>query len=193
MEKTWPGRSDGCRFNSLPLVNPHNFTDPLDLPPKTNAFKNFYARHNRFSLRSSPSSSAAAESRGDFFSAFRTTCWPKSRRLSFSLPNLRAASLVCKAWRDALQPLREAMLFLRWGKRFKHGRGGVRANLHKALDSFLKGAARGSTLSMVDAGLVYWEMGKKEEGMELYRRAAALGDPAGQCNLGISCLKGEIS
>ncbi|PSS13608.1 F-box protein [Actinidia chinensis var. chinensis] len=189
MEKTWPGRSDGCRFNSLPLVNPHNFTDPLDLPPKTNAFKNFYARHNRFSSRSSPSSSAAEESRRDF----STLPYDVLAKIAatFSLPNLRAASLVCKAWRDALQPLREAMLFLRWGKRFKHGRGGVRANLHKALDSFLKGAARGSTLSMVDAGLVYWEMGKKEEGMELYRRAAALGDPAGQCNLGISCLKVE--
>lgn len=98
---------------------------------------------------------------------------------------------VCRAWRDALKPLREAMLFLRWGKRFKHGRG-VKQNTEKALESFLKGAARGSTLAMVDAGLVYWEMGKKEDAIQLYRRAAELADSAGQCNLGISYLRGEI-
>ncbi|KAL5564216.1 hypothetical protein UlMin_027380 [Ulmus minor] len=33
------------------------------------------------------------------------------------------------------------MVFLRWGKRFKPGKGGVRPNLDKALDSFLKGIA----------------------------------------------------
>lgn len=82
------------------------------------------------------------------------------------------------------------MLFLRWGKKFKHGGGGVKPNLAKALDSFLKGAARGSTLAMVDAGLVYWEMGKKEEGIALYLKAAELGDAAGQCNLGLSYLQG---
>lgn len=81
------------------------------------------------------------------------------------------------------------MLFFRWGKRFKHGRG-VRPNLAKALDSFLKGAARGSTLAMVDAGLIYWEMGEKKKAIELYRKAAVLGDPSGQCNLGISYLQG---
>lgn len=82
------------------------------------------------------------------------------------------------------------MLFLRWGKKFKHGGDGVKPNLGKALDSFLKGAARGSTLAMVDAGLVYWEMGKKEEGIALYLKAAELGDAAGQCNLGLSYLQG---
>lgn len=80
------------------------------------------------------------------------------------------------------------MLLLKWGKRFKHGHGGVRPNIQKALDSFLKGAARGSTLAMVDAGLIYWEMGKKEESVALYRKAAELGDPTAQCNLGISYL-----
>ncbi|GKD13290.1 F-box protein [Tanacetum coccineum] len=111
---------------------------------------------------------------------------------NFSLPNLQTASLVCKSWRDGLRPLREAMLFLRWGKRYKHGRGGVKVNVEKALDSFLKGAVRGSTLAMVDAGLVYWEIGKKDEGVRMYKRAAELGDPAGQCNLGISYLQGEF-
>lgn len=81
------------------------------------------------------------------------------------------------------------MLFLMWGKRFKHGSHGVKCNLNKALDSFLKGVYLGSTLAMVDAGLLYWELGKKKEGIALYMRAAALGDSAGQCNLGISFLR----
>ncbi|GKD43381.1 F-box protein, partial [Tanacetum coccineum] len=59
----------------------------------------------------------------------------------------------------------------------------------KALDSFLKGAACGSTLAMVDTGLVYWEIGKKDEGVRMYKRVVELGDPAGQCNLGISYLQ----
>jgi TPR repeat protein len=83
------------------------------------------------------------------------------------------------------------MLFLRWGKRFKHGYGGVRKNLDKALDSFLKGAARGSALAMVDAGLIYWELGHKDKAIALYHKAAELGDPAGQCNLAISFLNAE--
>lgn len=82
------------------------------------------------------------------------------------------------------------MLFLRWGKRFKHGRGGVRPNSDKALNSFLKGAARGSTLAMVDAGLLYWEMGNKNDAIALYQKAADLGDPSAKCNLGISFLHG---
>ncbi|KAL6543629.1 hypothetical protein OROGR_010126 [Orobanche gracilis] len=110
----------------------------------------------------------------------------------FTLPNLKTASLVCRAWRDALKPLREAMILLKSGKRFKHGRRGVKANPSKALDCFLKGAARGSTLAMVDAGLIYWEMEEKEEGIVWHRRAADLGDPAGQCNLAISYLQGLI-
>lgn len=85
------------------------------------------------------------------------------------------------------------MLLLKWGKRFKHGHGGVRPNLEKALDSFMKAVARGSTLAMVDAGLIYWEMGQKSKAISLYRKAAELGDPAGQCNLGISYLQGGFS
>ncbi|KAJ6903896.1 F-box protein [Populus alba x Populus x berolinensis] len=112
---------------------------------------------------------------------------------SFTLPHLQAASLVCKSWSEGLRPLREALLFLKWGKRFKHGRGGVRPNLDKALDSFLKGAVRGSTLAMVDAGLLYWEMGKKDKAIALYKKAAVLGDPSGQCNLGLSYLQAEPS
>ncbi|CAN4087521.1 unnamed protein product [Withania somnifera] len=108
---------------------------------------------------------------------------------TFSHPNIRIASLVCRSWCEALKPLREAMLFLREGKRYKHGRGEYNRNLSKALYCFEKGAARGSTLAMVDAGLIYWEMGRRQEGIGLYRKAAQLGDPVGQCNLGISLLQ----
>ncbi|KAL1565622.1 F-box protein-like protein [Salvia divinorum] len=108
---------------------------------------------------------------------------------SFTLPDLRAASLVCRAWRDALKPLSEAMTLFKRGKIFKHGRGGLQRSLDKALDCFLKAAARGSVLAMVDAGLIYWEMGKIEEAIVWYMRAAELGDPAGQCNLAISFLQ----
>lgn len=109
---------------------------------------------------------------------------------TMDVPSLRAASAVCRSWREALSPLREAMVLLWSGKRFKHGRGGWQRDPQKALDSFLKGAARGSAAAMVDAGLMFWEMGKKEEGRELYRKAAELGHPTAQCNLGISFLEG---
>ena len=81
-------------------------------------------------------------------------------------------------------------MLLCWGKRFKHGRGGWRKDPKKALDSFLKGAERGSAAAMVDAGLMYWEMGRKEEARRLYQKAAELGHPTAQCNLGISCIEG---
>ncbi|GKB85629.1 F-box family protein, partial [Tanacetum coccineum] len=55
-------------------------------------------------------------------------------------------------------------------------------NVEKALYLFLKGAARGSTLAMVDAGSVYWEIGKNNEGVRMYKRVAELGYPAGQFN-----------
>ncbi|PWA88347.1 F-box family protein [Artemisia annua] len=43
----------------------------------------------------------------------------------------------------------------------------VKVNVEKALDLFLKGAERGSMLAMVDAGLVYWEIRKKEGGVTM--------------------------
>lgn len=82
-------------------------------------------------------------------------------------------------------------MLLRWGKRFKHGRRGVRRNADKALDAFNKAATRGSALAMVDAGLIYWERGEKGKAMELYLKAAELGNPSAQCNLGISYLQAE--
>lgn len=179
-ERTWPHRSETSHFSTLqfPIKN------------STRKHENSTSKPSRVrQFRSSSSSSRRSDQFRDF-AALPNDVLTKIAA-NFSLPNLQAASLVCKSWRDGLRPLREAMLFLRWGKRFKHGRGGVQPNVEKALDSFLKGAARGSTLAMVDAGLVYWEMGKKEEGVALYRKAAELGDPAGQCNLGISYLQAE--
>ncbi|KAL2233654.1 F-box protein At1g70590 [Sesamum indicum] len=178
-QKTWPCKSDGLHFTALPFMKKPNDSSAFTKPAKTHpSFFN--------STPKTPSSSSSSSS-----SDFSALPYDVLSRIaaSFTLPNLKAASLVCRAWRDALKPLREAMVFLKWGKRFKHGRGGVKANLNKALDSFLKGAARGSTLAMVDAGLIYWEMGRKDEGIAWYRRAAELGDPAGQCNLAISYLQ----
>ncbi|RRT74040.1 hypothetical protein B296_00005986 [Ensete ventricosum] len=111
----------------------------------------------------------------------------------FDVPTLWAASTVCQSWREALRPLREAMVLLRLGKGYKRGRGpGIgRPNPHRALEYFLKGVDRGSAPAMVDAGLMYWEMGKKEEAEALYRRAAELGYPVGQCNLGVCYLEAD--
>ena len=76
---------------------------------------------------------------------------------AFSWHDLWSATLTCKTWCKGLEPLREGMLFLQLGKKFKHGHG-VAKNLEKALQSFTKGAARGCAAAMVDAGLLLWEM-----------------------------------
>lgn len=76
---------------------------------------------------------------------------------SFSWHDLWSATLTCKTWCKGLEPLREGMLFLQWGKKFKHGHGFAK-NLDKALQSFTKGAVRGCAAAMVDAGLLLWEM-----------------------------------
>ncbi|KAH7836078.1 hypothetical protein Vadar_032513 [Vaccinium darrowii] len=192
MEKTWPSRSCASTFTSLSLSPKPNSSNTdqnhLHLSPKPKKITS--SNHSRSKSRfSSTSASSSSSSSIRDFSALPFDVLTMIAA-NFSHPSLQTASLVCRAWRDALKPLREAMLFLRWGKRFKHGRG-VKQNTEKALESFLKGAARGSTLAMVDAGLVYWEMGKKEEAIQLYRRAAKLADSAGQCNLGISYLRAE--
>nr|XP_043611459.1 F-box protein At1g70590 [Erigeron canadensis] len=178
-EKTWPHRSETPHFSTLqfPIKNPTRIHMHTHNPTRIHDF------------RSSSRRNQSDHNTRDF------TALPNDILIkiaaNFTLPDLKTTSLVCQSWRDGLRPLREAMVFLRWGKRFKHGRGGVKVNMEKALDSFLKGAARGSTLAMVDAGLVYWEMGKKEKGVELYRKAAELGNPAAQCNLGISLLQAD--
>lgn len=190
-QRTWPDRSNGSRFAAFPLSSKsvvkedeHTRKHGTSKFPTRTSSENL-AREIRLCSRSKSSMDVHDFSTLPYDVLTKITA-------SFSLPNLKAASLVCKSWCDALRPLREAMVLLRWGKRFKHGRGGVRPNLDKALDSFLKGATRGSTLAMVDAGLVYWETGKKEKAMALYQKAAVLGDPAGQFNLGISYLQGGV-
>ncbi|MFQ6622601.1 hypothetical protein Gotur_003033 [Gossypium turneri] len=170
-QKTLLYRSDASRFIAFPFSKP----DGRDAKTKS----------SRWSKVSSESSSSPTNDPD--FSALPFDILTKIAA-PFNFPNLLAASLVCRSWGDALRALREAMVLLRQGKQFKHGRGGVGRNLEKALVSFLKGAARGSTLAMVDAGLIYWERGQKEEAIALYQKAAALGDAAGQCNLGISYL-----
>ncbi|RDY06811.1 F-box protein, partial [Mucuna pruriens] len=168
--RTWP-RASSSPFSSLPFSN-------------LTASEFTAGRSSRLRARPPPAAPA-----GDF-SALPYDVLAKIAA-SFDDPNLRAASLVCRAWREALRPLREAMVLLLWGKRLKHGRRGVRANADKALDSFMKAAARGSALAMVDAGLIFWERGERPKAMELYLRAAELGNPSAQCNLGISYLQAE--
>ncbi|KAM7250752.1 hypothetical protein ACFE04_022635 [Oxalis oulophora] len=171
--KTWPDHHSHAS-------SPFTFSNP-----NHNTIMRFFSRPSSFHHHQSKSTTDGRD-----FSSLPSDILLKITA-SFTLPNLRSSSLVCKSWADSLRPLREAMELLRWGKKFKHGRGGVRRNLDKALDSFLKGAARGSTLAMVDAGLLLWEMGNKEKAVALYRRAADLGDAAGQCNLGISYLQAQ--
>lgn len=174
-QRTWPVKSEGSRFTALRLSSGSGKKEET------------HRRSKRYSSITIPFRSSREETD---FSKLPDDILQKIAA-TFTLPDLQTASLVCRSWRDSLRPLREAMLLLKWGKRFKHGHGGVRPNIQKALDSFLKGAARGSTLAMVDAGLIYWEMGKKEESIALYRKAAELGDPTAQCNLGISYLHSE--
>ncbi|TYI43747.1 hypothetical protein ES332_A01G189700v1 [Gossypium tomentosum] len=173
-QKTLLDRSDASWFIAFPFSKP----DGRDAKTKS----------SRWSKVSSESSSSPTNYPD--FSALPFDILTKIAA-PFNFPNLLAASLVCRSWGDALRALREAMVLLRQGKQFKHGRGGFGRNLEKALVSFLKGSARGSTLAMVDAGLVYWERGQKEEAIALYQKAAALGDAAGQCNLGISYLHAQ--
>lgn len=108
-----------------------------------------------------------------------------------SVPDLWAASAACRPWREALRPLREAVALLRRGKRYRHGRRGVARSPAKALESFVEGAGRGYAGAMVDAGLTYWEMGRREEAAVMCRRAAEAGHPAGMCNLGTCYLEGD--
>ncbi|VYS50626.1 unnamed protein product [Arabidopsis thaliana] len=188
-QRTWPCRSEGSRFSSLSFLKTHD----KDKRSRISSINKATAKSSTSSRSSSSSSSSRPPS--NEFGDFSMLPYDILMKIAapFSHPNLQAASLVCKSWRDALKPLRESMLLIRWGKKYKHGRGGVRANLDKALDSFLKGAMRGSTLAMVDAGLVYWERGEKEKAVNLYRRASELGDAVGQCNLGIAYLQVQPS
>ncbi|KAG5103484.1 hypothetical protein JHK84_048453 [Glycine max] len=75
-------------------------------------------------------------------------------------PNIRAKSLVCRAW----------------GKPFKNDHCGTGPNANKALDSFIKATVCGSTLTMVDVSLICWARGKKPKAMEFYLKAAKLGN-----------------
>ncbi|KAG4934207.1 hypothetical protein JHK87_048209 [Glycine soja] len=54
------------------------------------------------------------------------------------------------------------------GKPFKNDHCGTGPNANKALDSFIKATVCGSTLTMVEVGLIYWERGKKPKAMEFY-------------------------
>ncbi|KAK2374317.1 hypothetical protein P8452_47011 [Trifolium repens] len=171
--QTWPCTSSSSPFSSLPL--------PTNLPAS-----DYSSRSVRLCSRPPPSKPPQQTD----FSSLPYDVLIKIAA-SFDQPNLQSASLVCRSWSEALRPLREAMMMLMWGKRFKHGKRGVRQNIEKALDMFTKAAARGSALAMVDAGLIYWERGDKVKALDLYLMAAQLGNSSAQCNLGISYLQVE--
>ncbi|CAL5031475.1 unnamed protein product [Urochloa decumbens] len=116
--------------------------------------------------------------------------------------DVAAASRACRAWRDALRPLREAAAMHAYGRRVKHGpvagaaaaasRGGGgrhEAERQRALGLFRRAARLGSAAAMVNAGLMCWEEGRREEAVEYYRGAAELGHAVGMCNLGVSYLE----
>ncbi|KAM0893915.1 hypothetical protein ACQ4PT_024816 [Festuca glaucescens] len=116
-----------------------------------------------------------------------------------STADVSAASRACRAWRDALQPLREAAALHAHGRRLKHGPAvpapcGVEGRdvaRRSALGMFQRAARLGSAAAMVDAGLLCWEEGQREEAMGYYQRAAELGHPVGMCNLGVSYLEAD--
>uniref|UniRef100_A0ACD5UC22 Uncharacterized protein n=1 Tax=Avena sativa TaxID=4498 RepID=A0ACD5UC22_AVESA len=113
--------------------------------------------------------------------------------------DVSSASRACRAWRDALQPLREAAALHAHGRRLKHGtatpapRGVEERDLARqsALGMFQRAARLGSAAAMVDAGLLCWEEGQRGEAMGYYQRAAELGHPVGMCNLGVSYLEAD--
>ncbi|CAL5189042.1 unnamed protein product [Lathyrus oleraceus] len=144
--QTWPCISSSSRFTSLPLPN-------LTASELSAAYS---SRSVRLCSRPPPSKPPPSTAEETDFSSLPYDVLTKIAA-SFDQPNLQAASLVCRSWCEALRPLREAMVMLMWGKRFKHGKRGVCRNTEKALDMFTKAAARGSALAMVDAGLIYWE------------------------------------
>ncbi|PKA57790.1 F-box protein [Apostasia shenzhenica] len=192
--KTWPPPSLPFRFSVLPIHKPSNSDGrKVKRSPLRNAnppSADFYLRCR--SGRGDRVESLPRATQPPTAGSFADLPFDVLARLAaaFDIPDLWAASTVCRSWREALRPLREAMVLLRWGKRFKHGCG-VRRDPSRAMESFLKGAERGCAAAMVDAGLMYWEMGRKEEGKDFYARAAELGHPAGQCNLGIYYLEAK--
>ncbi|XP_004489784.1 F-box protein At1g70590 [Cicer arietinum] len=175
--QTWPSTSSSSPFTSLPL-------------PNLTASELSSARSVRLCSRPPPSKPSSSVTEHADFSSLPYDVLTKIAA-SFDQPNLQATSLVCRSWWEALRSLREAMVMLMWGKRFKHGKRGVRQNTDKALDMFTKAAARGSALAMVDAGLIYWERGEKHKALDFYLMAAQLGNASAQCNLGISYLQVE--
>lgn len=171
-QTTWPGRAERCRFTAFPLINA----------------KGGQLHHKSFSKHSNRISTSSSTDRYDFSDLPQELVTKIGASLSYR--SLKTASLVCKSWCDALRPAREAMKYMTWGKQFKHGRGGFQPNLDNALQMFLKAADYGSTMAMVDAGLIYWEKGETDVAFRLYQKAAELGDRNAQCNLGISYLQG---
>ncbi|KAG8064779.1 hypothetical protein GUJ93_ZPchr0004g39619 [Zizania palustris] len=110
--------------------------------------------------------------------------------------DVAAASRACRAWGDALRPLREAAALHARGRRAKHGSAGAgadgrEAERQRALVLFQRAARLGSAAAMVDTGLMCWEEGRRDDAVGYYQKAAELGHPVGMCNLGVSYLEAD--
>lgn len=51
----------------------------------------------------------------------------------------------------------------------------VRPTFDKALDSFLKGMAHGSTLALFDVDLIYWEMARNKRPLPCIIKPSSMG------------------
>ncbi|KAL6882708.1 hypothetical protein ACP4OV_011398 [Aristida adscensionis] len=192
--RTWPP----------PTPSPPPFSSrPRDASPPHRSLRRRrcrgHSRKQRLVLPPTPPPTPAPEGAGAAdFSALPPELVHRALAAS-SAPDVAAASRACRAWRDALRPLREAAALHAYGRRVKHGPvkgggggggGGTRVEeRQRALGLFRRAARLGSAAAMVDAGLMCWEEGRREEAVQYYRSAAELGHPVGMCNLGVSYLE----
>ncbi|KAL6650898.1 hypothetical protein ACP70R_009823 [Stipagrostis hirtigluma subsp. patula] len=188
--RTWPP----------PGPSPPPFSSRLRASPPPH--RRHRRRHSKKQHRPPPTPTPAP--RGADFSALPPELVHRALAAACA-SDVAAASGACRAWRDALRPLRQAAALHAHGRRVKHGpvagaaaaaaRGGgggggrYEAERQRALVLFRRAARLGSAAAMVDAGLMCWEEGRREEAMDYYRSAAELGHPVGMCNLGVSYLE----
>lgn len=204
----WP---DAARRPPSPLMDAsQTWPPPTPSPPpfssRPRAWPSPHRRRRRHSKKHKPppAPAPAPTPRSADFSALPPELVHRALAAACA-SDVAAASRACRAWRDALRPLREAAALHAYGRRLKHGTvagsaasrgaGGERLETERqrALGLFRRAARLGSAAAMVDAGLMCWEDGRREEAVGYYRSAADLGHPVGMCNLGVSYLEGVVN
>jgi hypothetical protein len=181
---------------------------PFSSRPRASPSPATHRRRRRHSKKHKPRPAPAPTPQGADFSALPPDLVHRALAAACA-SDVAAASRACRAWWDALRPLREAAALHAYGRRVKHdpvtgaravaaaaaSRGGgerVETERQRALGLFRRAARLGSAAAMVDAGLMCWEDGRREEAVGYYRSAADLGHPIGMCNLGVSYLEGMV-